>query len=230
MRVWVGGVETIYPARFFFADTHAQWFPNPHGAEATPWLKQFERNDDWGDDGTLKKLDRGINPGYPGICSVGDPQWFIDGRLPESILTAIAPSTPACIGHTPPPNPDVRCPPFRSLIPCSGCADGSVYSAYRVTFTGGTGGFAYLNGVHWFLFRFTIPLLIEYTAVELGGDNQLQFWFAIEGCVVSVINQGVPGTGAFYQQAPPVDCLDIPFALPLVFNTSPDVAPSVIID
>jgi hypothetical protein len=110
MRVWVGGQETIYPARWFFCDPNAQWFPSPHGAEANPWLKQYEVNEAWGDDGTLKKLDRGINPGYPGQCFVGDPQWFIDGRLPAAISKYIQPVITPCCEYVPPANTDPRCP------------------------------------------------------------------------------------------------------------------------
>lgn len=110
MRVWVGGVETIYPARFFFCDPDAQWFPSPHGAEASPWLKDHEVNEEWGDDGTLKKLDRGINPGYPGQCFVGDPQWFIDGQLPASVGDWTTPVITPCCGYVPTVIPDHRCP------------------------------------------------------------------------------------------------------------------------
>lgn len=110
LRLFVGGVERVYPARWFFCDPDAQWFPSPHGAEASPWLKQYEVNLDWGDDGTLKKLDRGINPGYPGRCFVGDPQWFIDGQVPASLSTYQTPIITPCCGHVPAASTDPRCP------------------------------------------------------------------------------------------------------------------------
>jgi hypothetical protein len=128
MRVWIGGVLTTYPARWFFCDPNAKMFPNPHGAEAEPWLKDFEINKEWGDDGTLKKLDRGINPGYRGLCSVGKPQWFIDGHLPADFLEGPDPIVPFCCGHLPPFNPDPRCP-----IICGACEHGCSKAKYKVT-------------------------------------------------------------------------------------------------
>jgi hypothetical protein len=146
MRLFIGGQEQIFPARWFFCDPDAQHFPNPHGAEASPWLKDGEVNDDWGDDGTLRKLDRGINPGYPGVCSVGNPQWFIDGQLPADFLSGPQSVTPPCCGHTPDFNPDPRCPPWRELVPCPGCVEGYGYRVYTFVVEGGTGDFAFMNG------------------------------------------------------------------------------------
>lgn len=105
MRVFVGGVERIFPARWFWCMPGAQVFPGAHGAEASPWLKNYEVNYDWGEvtpyptdyDGTyIRGLDRGLNPGYPGQCFVGQPGWFIDGRLPAGITDGAPPPYPAC--------------------------------------------------------------------------------------------------------------------------------------
>jgi len=212
MRLFVGGVEQIYPARWFFCDPDAQRYPSPHGAEASPWLKQFETNLDWGDTGDLKQLDRGINPGYPGVCSVGESQWFLDGQLPGSILTSIAPQTPACCGHTPPFNSDPRCPLYRTLVPCTFCADGSVYSAYYIRITGATGIYAYYNGVHAYRYTFNSPLGFEFESVEGFDDTFL--WFGPFGNGFTYIGQQT-GSGAIYGVPPPFDCLDVPRFLPL---------------
>lgn len=110
MRVYVGGVEKIYPARWFFCDPDALPFPSPHGAEASPWLKDWEKNESWGEVGTKRTLDRGINPGYPGQCFVGDPQWFIDGQVPAEIAVYVPPVVTPCCGYVPPASIDPRCP------------------------------------------------------------------------------------------------------------------------
>lgn len=89
MRVWIGGVKTVVPARWFFCDDGAKFFSGEHGCEASPWLKSHEVNTDWGEIEGTKTLDRGVNPGYTGQCSHGDAQWFVDGKLPADIYTRI---------------------------------------------------------------------------------------------------------------------------------------------
>lgn len=96
MRVYVGGVETLYPARWYWSD--GQPWDGPHGCEASPWLKDGEVNQSWGEVAGKKGLDRGLNPGYLGQCSVGDPQWFIDGQLPKGLFDTPAPPLPECCG------------------------------------------------------------------------------------------------------------------------------------
>lgn len=145
MRVYIGGVETIYPARWFFCDPSARVFPNPHGAEASPFLKDHEVNLEWGEVKGRKTLDRGINPGYPGQCFVGDPQWFIDGQLPAELAIYKPPVLTPCCGYLPPPNPDPRCP-VDPLVDCGQCPSGKAFRRYKVTYTGGTGVFANANG------------------------------------------------------------------------------------
>lgn len=90
MRVYVGGRELIVPARWYFCERGAKAFPGLHGAEASPWLKQWETNDDWGEvtpEGFYRKFDKGQNHGYAGQCFVGDRRWFTDGQLPQSVLS-----------------------------------------------------------------------------------------------------------------------------------------------
>jgi hypothetical protein len=118
MRVWVGGVETFYPARWFFCPTAARHFDGAHGAESSVWLKDNEVNLDWGEVAGKKILDKGVNPGYSGQCTVGDPQWFVDGVLPADFNTYTTPVVTPCCGHVPPANPDSRCPqPVLHCIP-----------------------------------------------------------------------------------------------------------------
>lgn len=122
MRVFVGGVEKIYPARWFFCDPLAEWFPSPHGAEASPWLKDGEINEAWGEIKGRKTLDRGINPGYPGQCFVGELEWFVDGHVPAVVDQYVPPKLTPCCGHVPCDYSDSRCPqppivcaPFRFI-------------------------------------------------------------------------------------------------------------------
>lgn len=100
MRVYIGRHEYIVPARWFFTLPGARPFPFPHGAEASPWLKNYERNDEWGEvtpyptdrDADYRRLlDRGLNPGYLGQRYVGEDQWFVDGELPGDILSGSPP-------------------------------------------------------------------------------------------------------------------------------------------
>jgi hypothetical protein len=98
MRVYVGGVETLYPARWYWTDPDAQQWDGPHGCEASPWLKDGEINREWGEVAGPRGLDRGLNPGYLGQCSVGDPQWFLDGMLPANVLDSLPPPVPDCCG------------------------------------------------------------------------------------------------------------------------------------
>jgi len=96
MRLFVGGVETIVPARWFFVDDNPVW-AGPHGCEAQPWLKQFETNDAWGEiTEPHRTWDRGDNPGYIGQCYVGQHHWFLDGMLPADILTLPPLPYPQC--------------------------------------------------------------------------------------------------------------------------------------
>jgi hypothetical protein len=97
MRVYIGGRAYAVPARWYFCDPNAQLYPSPHGCEASPWLLNFERNDAWGEitpwpqdqrpGTTWRGLNRGTNPGYVGLCYVGDRQWFTDGMLPADVLS-----------------------------------------------------------------------------------------------------------------------------------------------
>lgn len=105
MRIFIGGIPYIFPARWFFCNPGAKVFPGGHGCEASPWLSNYERNDAWGevtpyptDPGASysRGLDRGQNPGYAGQCFVGDPSWFVDGELPADILSRPTFSLPPC--------------------------------------------------------------------------------------------------------------------------------------
>lgn len=167
MRVFIGGVETDVPARWYFTAPGALMFPSPHGAEASPWLKQDEVNEEWGEitpypadpaSFVYRGLDRGKNSGYAGQCYVGDRQWFNDGQLPADILSRVPLPFPKCCKPPPlvpiggpvlggsaivqPPNPN-----------CSDCPNGTKWN-WLVGGAGGTGGFIILNrqtNMHWVL-------------------------------------------------------------------------------
>jgi hypothetical protein len=85
MRIWVGGVPTLVPARWYFCAPGAKVFPGPHGCEASPWWKPGEDDEDWGEVWPRGAWDRGLNPGYLGQCYVGQRDWFTTGRLPAGI-------------------------------------------------------------------------------------------------------------------------------------------------
>lgn len=183
MRLYIGGQEVIYPARWYFCDPQAQLFPNPHGAESSAWLKQYETNLEWGEDGTQTKWDRGVNPGYPGLCSVGDPQWFVDGQLPADFLSGPLPEVPACCGYLPAPNPDPRCPPVPG-VPCAFCDSGYAPTSFKIIASQGSGVWETCNG--------------SYTLVHVAG----LFWeIALEPAGYWII---IPQGGALVLQTSPV--------------------------
>lgn len=110
MRVFVGGQPVLLPARWFWCTPGAQRWPTPRGCCESPFLGNAEVNNDWGEvtpyptdpnAAALRTLDRGANPGYPGLCSVGDPQWFVDGQLPAGILDGTPPPFSACCRPAP---------------------------------------------------------------------------------------------------------------------------------
>lgn len=221
MRVWVGGVETIYPARWFFCDPDAKWFPSPHGAEASPWLKDFEVNEEWGDDGTLKKLDRGINPGYPGQCFVGDPQWFIDGHLPAVVGTWTPPFVTPCCNHVPPANTDSRCPQ-PPQFQCTNCVEGRGAYQYKVVATGGTGVFSNSNGT----FILTYESACAYGFSD--GQHFVGMFIAPTRWAIG-IQTNIPSTNADYvNTTPPFHCLGPTFSFPLESQVPPTDTPPTI--
>ncbi len=170
MRVWIGGVETLLPARWFFCDADALPFPGEHGAEASPWLKQYEVNDDWGEVAEPRTLDRGINPGYPGQCHVGDPQWFVDGHLPADFATYTAPVLTPCCGYIPPASDDPRCP--QAPINCMPYYTLGAGLGASVTTSAGTFAFGNVpgGGPYWcHIGSPTLPLDILFTISSSGA-------------------------------------------------------------
>jgi hypothetical protein len=96
-RVFIDGQERIVPARWFFCAPGAKDFPVPHSFFSRVWDKPWEAYDDEPGESTIwKGLDRGINPGYPGQCVIGDLDWFASGQLPAGIDAPPADSVPAC--------------------------------------------------------------------------------------------------------------------------------------
>lgn len=202
MRLTVGGIEGIYPARWFFCDPDAQWFPSPHGAEASPWLKSFETNNDWGEVAGQKGLDKGINPGYPGTCFVGDPQWFLDGNLPEDLTNRPPPCPPPCCGYLPPVNPDPRCPPV-PYIPASFCCQEYAPVVWNLQLDLASGFWSDLNGryrLQWLntiIWEYTWNL--NYIIIYPLGDNA----YIVE---IGGEEYGIPG--ARYLIPTPLDCFN----------------------
>lgn len=139
MKVFIGGVETEYPARWFFCDPDALPFPFPHGCEASPWLQWLEVNKEWGEIAGAKLLDRGINRGYLGQSFVGQAQWFLDGQLPANVIPPGPPvPTPSC-GPLPPVNYDPRCRPVP--VTCFPYYDLTQVTATHFSFSQGSGDF-----------------------------------------------------------------------------------------
>lgn len=224
MRLFVGGIEQIYPARWFFCDPDALIFPSPHGAEASPWLKSFEVNDEWGEVEPYKGLDRGINPGYPGQCFVGDPSWFLDGQLPASIATYSPPVVTPCCGHVPPANTDPRCPQ-PTTVGCARCIGGLAALRYVVTATGGTGDYAILNGTY---------ILVNDAPCAWGhitpdGAHSENFRLT-SGFVLGELAANYAPVGlVFAEYAIPLvgllDCLHGPISLPFISGFAPTGGP-----
>jgi hypothetical protein len=202
MRVFIGGVEVIYPARWFFCDPNAKWFPDPHGAEAQPWLKDFEVNRDWGDVGDLKKLDRGINPGYPGQCSVGNAEWFLDGQLPADFLLGPDPIVPSCCGHLPPFNPDPRCPEK-----CSGCIAFDPKKVWHFDIKEASGQ-EVASG--------NMPGSLTQSCVWFIGNSLATFNLDLSGGKLVFTYTGFGPHGPIvntFQTTEPIDCVNLPFVI-----------------
>lgn len=112
MRVYIGGVAQLVPARWYWAPDGAQLLPSPHGCESSFWLDNREINYDWGEATPLPRdpaagywltWDNGDNPGYLGQCHVGDDQWFVDGQLDADILDSPPQPLPGCCAPALPP-------------------------------------------------------------------------------------------------------------------------------
>lgn len=223
MRVWIGGVETLLPARWFFCPPDALPFPGAHGCEASPWLKDNEVNDDWGEVAGKKILDRGINPGYLGQCNVGDPQWFVDGQLPADFATFRPAVLTPCCGHIPPPNSDPRCPqPPVTCMP---------YYYYdppkRVTLltpSGEAGRFVYPTA---YIYDFAILFPYPYYEVFINtsgsppppggclGSNQiLEFYFYYHDFVAN-LDFGFNLTFISYDPVTMIGVFNVPLASPI---------------
>ena len=86
----------MVPARWYFCPKGALPWKGIHGAESSVWLRTGEVNYDWGEVWPRGPWDRGLNPGYRGLCYVGERHWFDDGQLPADILTRPAPAWAAC--------------------------------------------------------------------------------------------------------------------------------------
>lgn len=105
MRLYIGGQQMTFPARWYWALPNALPWQGQHGAEASVWLQNADVNPGWGEvtpypqdpnAASIRGLDRGVNPGYAGQCFVGDPQWFVDGQLPASVLNDPPDPMPSC--------------------------------------------------------------------------------------------------------------------------------------
>ena len=134
MRIFIGGRETIVPARWFFADPAAPWWRGPHGCEASPWLRYFETNDAWGEvtpEGFHRTWDNGKNPGYRGLCYVGEEEWFENGRLPAGLDLLPAIPYPQCCKFPPVEGPIILAGEVTALAlpapsPAAGSSGGSM--------------------------------------------------------------------------------------------------------
>jgi hypothetical protein len=126
------------------------------------WLDNDTTNLDWGevtpwpkdrDSDVRRGLDNGANPGYPGQCLVGDPQWFLDGRLPPGIMDDPVPPVPqCCLPVTVTSSGGIVLGGTASvpvLNPCGFCAPGTQRGpGMTVTAVGGTGDYVAANGTY----------------------------------------------------------------------------------
>jgi hypothetical protein len=216
MRVYVGGVPTIVPARWYWTKPGAKQFPGPHGCAASVWLDNDTTNLDWGevtpwpkdrDSDVRRGLDTGANPGYPGQCLVGDPQWFLDGRLPAGIMDDPVPTVPQCclpvtvsssgglvLGGT----GQFMAP----MGPCVGCINGLRPAVFRIIAVGGTGDFSGMNGT------FSLSPNPAGSCSYQGAAGTVLTSIDV-GHVLSTINFFDTGTGGgcFYSMNLPWDCM-----------------------
>lgn len=140
--------------------------------ESAPGPGEISRSYPW---------DAGVNPGYAGVCTCGQLDWFATGQLPASILT---PPTPAYLDC---------CAPF---TPCTSCAGGQGPKRFRLTATGGTADFAAANGIY--LLDYALTQCVWVYHVDLNTS-----WFLIVGQPNNTINwTNAPSTLASYTQSP----------------------------
>jgi hypothetical protein len=59
------------------------------GEESAPGPGEINRYRKWSD---------GTNPGYRGLCFLGDPEWYRTGQLPADVLAGPIPPLPYCCG------------------------------------------------------------------------------------------------------------------------------------
>lgn len=200
MRLFIDGVETEVPARWFYTVPGAKQFPFPHGCEASAWLTRHEVNPYWGevtpyplDPEALdsRHTDRGQNPGYQGQCYVGQDSWFIDGQLPA---------------FSSPPDPLPECcfrAPATSAggLVLSGVGDG--HAAYKII---GTPGFvergslvlAGPGGAAAYIATGQLGF-VETGSLVLDGHFDVTWWInaGLPGLVLNgsyIVYRSVPGT------------------------------------
>lgn len=130
-RLWVGGVEKIVPARWYFTDPGAKIFTLPMAFCSNVYAKPGEESAPGpGEVNRLRVWDKGINSGYKGQEIDGDPSWFETGQLPMFV--------------GPPPEFKAIChPPIFGQ--CGGCYSNQPHS-WALETDGFTGPLSQFNG------------------------------------------------------------------------------------
>jgi hypothetical protein len=154
-KIYVGGVEVVVPARWYFAPKGAKLFKGASIFASQVWAKIGEESAPGpGEISRDRVWDRGLNPGYLGKCTVGEPSWFASGELPAGVLDPPIPALPDCCrqGHL-----------------CGAVIGGVLPDQTRLRVAGATGLAAAFNG------DWTIPYdhTCDFTLIPVAGDGIL---------------------------------------------------------
>lgn len=165
-RLWIGGIETIVPARWYFAPDGAKLFSPPNAFCSNVYAKNMEQSAPGpGEVDRNRVWDDGHNPGYLGQCFAGEPEWFGTGELPASVLVGPTPGFDPCCNNT---------------VGCLRCVGGRGPATMRLVATGGTGISAAANGI------FQLPYIGDCNWSYSFGDGRswtvyfdIDFWLAL---------------------------------------------------
>lgn len=186
-RLWIGGVETIVPARWFFAPKGAKEFAYPNAFVSNVWAKPGEESAPGPGEIDRKRVwDPGGAAGYQGQCFLGDPEWFATGQLPAGVLNPPIPFFPGCC---------------RKGVKCFLCSGGIGPNPMTVRASGGTGDFAVFNGT------FNLPEVNDCSwAVQFAPGLFWQVAFGPQSFIVSCVNSGPLHTESNWDMANDWSC------------------------
>jgi hypothetical protein len=96
VTIYVGGRPVRTWVRWYKAPPGAKKLPFPSFIYSRVWSQPHQDDGpELGERGFPRVWTRGSNPGFQGQNYIGQPEWFMTGELPESVLTDPLPDVPA---------------------------------------------------------------------------------------------------------------------------------------